>query len=305
MPIAFAHEGHDHSPVLPTSSPSSAFELKWAIDPSLAFFFLMAVLYIRGLRSYKGRSPVTTKQKVFFFLGIAILFTASLPPVDSWADQLFSAHMVQHLLITMLGVPLIVMGAPFYVVIHGLSNSFRSGIVVRVLQTRFFRKTQAWLARPFVAAIIYEATMWFWHTPPFYNKALLNDAIHLLEHACMALAALNLWRLLLDAPPARTLVSYPLRILIIGLLITLDSALSAALTFSSRPWYAYQLLPQPSWWSGNLLEDQRLGGLLMWVPGGVAWIAALVANFVSWTKKDAVYSDKFLAAKKLNNIEVN
>src|SRR3954465_10130811 len=100
MTSAYAHSDH--------VSPKQGAMPKWAWDPTLVFFILIAILYARGAR----KAPVARWKKVFFFCGIAALFLASLPPIDPLADQLFVAHMLQHLVITSVGVPLLIFGAP-------------------------------------------------------------------------------------------------------------------------------------------------------------------------------------------------
>lgn len=222
---------------------------------------------------------------ILFGLGIGILCLVYLPPVDPWADQLLLMHMLQHLLITALGVPLFLFGSPFIEILRGLPVGVRSRLVsaVRTLQRiSFFRK----IAHPIVAVLLYEGVFWFWHIPKFYNIALLNDGIHLHEHACMAMAAINLWRVLIDPRPSKSTLSLPLRILMLGLLTTVDMALSAGLTYSSRAWYAYDQLPVPEEWAWNRLQDQQLGGLIMWVPGSLVWIFAMICIFVFWTLKE-------------------
>jgi len=275
---AFAHGTHEHTPPV--------FKLKWAWDPTLLFFLFMAVLYIRGLIAYRGKAPIAVWQKFIFFLGIAILTIASLPPVDTLADQLFSAHMVQHLLITAVGIPLIMLGAPFYVSIRGLNSDFRTKSILPILNHPAYKLASQLLQKPLVATALYEFVFWFWHVPYFYNLALLNDVIHLLEHACMALAAMNLWRIIIDAAPLRSRTTIPVRILLLGFLMTLDTALSAALTYSQKVWYAYDQLPLPHWWNWDRLQDQRLGGLMMWVPGGVSWLVAIIALVFVWAKRE-------------------
>jgi putative membrane protein len=226
-------------------------------------------------------------QVAFFFLGIAVLAAAYLPPFDDWADHLFSMHMVQHLLITSVGVPLLLFGAPFLVSTKGLPSGLRRTFLIPILQNSAALVFRQLLSNPFVAVFLYEGMLWGWHLPKLYNLALLHDAIHVLEHGCMALSALNLWRLFIDPRPLRSEVSPPLRLFLLGLLTILDMALSAALTYSTRNWYAYGHMPMPAGWNWTRLEDQQLGGLMMWVPGGGIWILAMAGNFYAWLKRDS------------------
>jgi putative membrane protein len=138
------------------------------------------------------------------------------------------------------------------------------------------------LQKPLTAILVYESLFWFWHIPRFYNLALLNDAIHLVEHACMAFAALNFWPLLLPISTNRRVLDAPVRIVLIGLMMTFDMILSAALTYSGEVWYAYEKLALPHFWPWDRLDDQRLGGIIMWVPGSFIWLVALIYVFAYW-----------------------
>jgi cytochrome c oxidase assembly factor CtaG len=279
---AFAHGVHE-------DSTFSLAQTKWAWDLTLLFFLLIAILYIRGLSAYRGHAPVAPWQKKFFFSGIAILMLAYLPPVDTYADQLFSVHMVQHLMITSLGVPLLIMGSPFIVCVRGMPLWLREGWFAPLVRHRLVRGWSEVVSRPLAAVLGFEFTIWFWHIPFFYDAALLNNGIHLLEHACMAFAAINLWTILIAPAPRVSPLPYPLRILALGLMATLDMALSAALTYSPRVWYAYDHLPMPGGWGWSRLEDQQMGGLIMWVPGSAVWMFTMGILFVAWFMSETGY----------------
>jgi cytochrome c oxidase assembly factor CtaG len=256
----FAHGEHQHAPPV---------NFSWDIDPALIFFLLLALVYYRARKS----AVVPRWRASAFYLGVAVLSFAYLP-MDGPADRLFSAHMVQHLLITSVGVPLIVLGLPLLV----------------ISQTRLKQSIHKYVSflphvqNPVTCVLLYEGVFWFWHIPYFYNLALHNDGIHKLEHACMALAAFLFWPLVLDSWP-RSKMSYPARIALIGVMMTLDTALSAALTYSENNWYAYGSLPLPEGWPYDRLNDQRLGGILMWVPGSFIWVSAIAMNFATWYGK--------------------
>jgi putative membrane protein len=257
----------------------------WIFEPHVLFLIIISALYWRGISAYAG-SPVRSSQRISFFSGIVVLIIASLPPIDTVADRLFSMHMVQHMMITTVGIPLILLGAPFYVVSRGLPAKIKNKILVPILRVRSLRLLLNAFANPLVALLLYEGVIWFWHIPKFYDLALLNGSFHQAEHLCMALAALNLWRILIDAPPLRSRLHYGRRTLVLAVLMTLDMALSAGLTYSSKVWYAYAKLPLPSWWSSDRLQDQQLGGLIMWVPGSFIWLTALIIISVIWLNEE-------------------
>lgn len=290
IPVAgFAHS--TESSVIHSNNP---YILKWSWDPTLLLFILLTLLYCRGLYRLRANQTLAGWQKFLFFTGVLVMTLAYLPPLDSFADQLFSIHMVQHLLITMVAAPLIISGAPVFVILRGMPRKLRNFAVVPLAKNRFFKFAVKWIQRPVSAVLFYEILFWFWHIPKFYNAALLNDAIHLIEHATMAIAAMNMWRLLIDSYPMRSPLNLPVRFLFIGLMMTLDMILSAALTYSNKVWYAYDKLPMPGWWAWDRLQDQHLGGIIMWVPGSVIWLTALICTFCFFANSELIrYKDSF------------
>ncbi len=266
--------------------PDELFDVKWEWDPTLLFFVVLLIFYVRGLRAFK-REVVAPWQRNLFFLGVALLILALLPPIDPLSDQLFFVHMIQHMMISHLGVPLMMFGIPFFVVMRGMPLWFRKGIYFPFLRSglpKLFSKT---IARPLPALILFELNYWFWHVPRFYNMALLNDIIHLVEHACFALTSILLWRVIIDPKPLRSPLPLPARLLALGLMMALNIILSAILTFSDKLLYAYEGIPQPSWFAQwGHFEDQRLGGLIMWVPGGLIMLVAMTVVFFVWARRE-------------------
>jgi len=282
MSVAFAHSAFDPPPPV----YSSEFYLKWDWDPTLLFFVLMAILYFRGLRAFRGRKPVAKWQVGCFYLGIIVLITALVPPIDPWADQLFFVHMIQHLMITLVGVPLILFGVPFFIVLRGMPPWVRRKIYFPLLRSKLIRSTFGFLSKPLPALILYEFTFLFWHVPYFYNLALYNDVIHSLEHATFAISAMFLWRNLIDPYPMRSSLSLPARILALAVVTASEIILSAMLTFSDSVWYAYEGLPTPDFWQFSHLEDQQLGGLIMWIFGGMILFFAMTVTFFVWVNRE-------------------
>lgn len=279
MSVAYAHGLYD-------PLPEGVFQLKWDWDPTLIFFLVMGILYMRGLRAFKRKIPVAMWQRVLFFVGIFVLIAALLPPIDPLSDRLFFMHMIQHLMITSIGVPLVLFGVPFFVIIRGAPPWFRRQIYFPLLRMKVVRFAQSVMSYPVTALIVYEMMFWFWHVPFFYNLALLNDGFHLLEHAGFAFAAMYVWRNIIDPYPMRSRVPMPARLLFLAIMEAFNIILSSFLAFSTTVWYAYEGIPQPSWWTWGHLEDQKLGGLIMWVPGGIIHVLAMTIVFFVWVGRE-------------------
>lgn len=291
MPQLFAHEVYDRL-------PNDYFQVKWDWDPALIFFLILMILYIRALPKFK-RPVVAPWQIGMFFAGVLINILALMPPIDPLADQLFWVHMVQHMMITHIGVPFMLFGIPFFVVIRGVPHWFRKNVYFPVLRSGFFKIMERTIARPLPSLIIFELNYWFWHIPRFYNLALLNDFYHLLEHACFAVASMLLWRNLIDPYPMKSRLPLPARLLYLGFIMAANIVLSAILAFEERVLYAYEGIPLPEWWEKwGHLQDQRVGGLIMWVPGGFIMLISMTVVFFVWAHKEGQKDKKRAAAKK-------
>jgi cytochrome c oxidase assembly factor CtaG len=284
MDIAFAHGGAE------TAAADTLF--KFDIDPSLVFFTIILVLYVKSLKHFRGpNSKVKLWQKCFFFIGIGTLIMGLLPPIDPLADKLFFMHMVQHLMITLIGVPLMLFGVPFFVIIRGAPLWFRKNIYFPILRSNVWRGVEFLVGRPLASLIFFELNFWFWHIPKYYDLALRNDFYHLLEHALFAISAMFLWRNIIDPHPLKSALPLPARLIFMGILMAVDVVLSALLTFSDKVLYAYEGVELPAWWTWGHLEDQKLGALIMWVPGGTIYLIATTIIFFVWANREQKKDD--------------
>ena len=279
MSIAIAHNLYD-------TLPPETFQLKWVWDPALLFFVLLGWLYFRGLKAFRGPLPIKKWQIGLFYLGLGTVILAMLPPIDPLSDQLFFVHMIQHLMITNIGVPLMMFGVPFLICVRGISPGFRRNVYFPIVKNRPLRWFFNLISLPLVSLAIFQSAYWFWHVPYFYNLALFNDAWHLVEHTCFAWASILLWRNIIDPAPMKAPLPLPMRMLFVMALMASNVILSAFLSFSDDVWYAYIGRPIPMWWQPwDHLDDQRLGGLLMWVPGEFLDFFVVSVIFAVWIRK--------------------
>src|SRR5205085_10982078 len=131
---------------------------------------------------------------------------------------------------------------------------------------------------PLLAWALYAAALWVWHAPAFYETALRSRAIHDLQHLCFLGTAFLFWRVLLD-PVRRLRLSRGAGVLYLFTTCLQSGALGIYLTLSPRLWYpTYALAPA---WGLSPLEDQQLAGLIMWVPGCLAYAVAALALFAA------------------------
>ncbi len=272
-----------------TGAPPAPHDLwrSWGQAPTVVVpLFLTAWLYTRGVealwrRAGRGRG-VRRGQAAAFAAGMLALAVALVSPVDRVAESLFWVHMVQHLLLIAVAPPLLVLGAPQAGVAWGLPPRARRGVARWWHGLGRVRAGVAGLARPLPAIGLHSVALWAWHVPAAYEAAVARPAVHALEHlSFVATAGLFWWAVL---HPRGSLRRVPgLAILALFVMTVEGGALGALLTFSAAPWYTSHLATAPVW-GLTPMDDQQIAGLVMWVPGSLAYLAAAAWVFVTWIR---------------------
>jgi len=251
-----------------------AFLRSWPSSPWLCVWLLIAAaIYLRGwlrLRRHDAQRWDGLRLAAFWG-GLGAIFLALASPIDVFADLLLSVHMVQHLLLMMVAPPLVWLSNPLLPMLRGLPRVIRSWIAIPVLRAPLARDAFAMLTHPLVAWPIFAAAVWLWHAPVSYERALRDPSWHVAEHATFLAASLLFWYPVVQPYPSRPRWS---RWLILPYLVFADvqnTVLSAWLAFATEPIYRhYSEVPSIAGWSP--LADQQLAGVLMWVPGSVAFL---------------------------------
>ncbi|MEO7073021.1 MAG: cytochrome c oxidase assembly protein [Rhodanobacter sp.] len=276
-----------------------AWSWPWWIVGSLA----LAILgYVRGLL----RLERTARRHVFgagrlaaFAIGIATMVAALLSPLDALDDQLFSAHMVQHMLLMLVAPPLLVWGRPATAWLWAFPLRGRRAIGRFWMGTPGVQRSVRSLLAPLSVWLLWSAALWFWHLPGAYGWALANEWVHSAEHVCFFLTSLALWSLVM-APYGRRQLDYGPCLIFVGTLGVQMGLLGALLTFATHPVYQTQAQTTLAW-GLTPLQDQQLAGLIMWVPAGFIFVVAMAALFVAWLR-DA--ERKALAASATRHLGV-
>jgi len=201
-----------------------------------------------------------------------VIVAAIDSPVDRYADRLFWAHMVQHVLLTMVAPPLILLGRPWPRSVRALPLGARRGIARSLHACRV-------LAAPIVAFILFNGVLLAWHVPMLFDLTLRNEAVHDLEHALFLVTALLFWTHL--APTSRRPRLAAAQRVAYGVgAILVSWVLAVVLGFASHPLYGHYaaLAHRPGGLSA--LADQQLAAGIMWVPASIPFtIAVLVAAY--------------------------
>jgi putative membrane protein len=212
---------------------------RWNLDPVLIAFLLLAV---GGYAFSVARRPdqPSRRRRLSFYAGWAVMSAALVSPLCSLSVSLFAARVGQHMALALIAAPLLAFGLP--------------------------------RARPLPigslgAAMGFAALLWFWHSPAPYSATFRSDVVYWAMHISTFGAAVWLWRALLDHARTQTMPT-----ILAGLFSTVQMGfLGALITLAPQPLYAPHALTTIAW-GLSPLQDQQLGGGIMWIPGCTAFL---------------------------------
>jgi putative membrane protein len=256
--------------------PTTPFEWSWSLHPSVVLgTALLGALYFCGIGPWRRRRnlPPVPRWKVASFCGALLVLLGSLNgPMHDLSDYyLFSAHMLQHLLLTLLFPPLLLLGTPGWLLEPLLRRPGVRG-VARVL------------THPVTAAVVYTFTIAVWHLAPYYDLMMRDHDVHIATHLMFMAAATLLWWPVMSPAPELPRLGYGLGMLYLFLVGIPMQIVAALITLSDDvlyPWYT----AAPRTWGLSPLDDQQLGGLLMWVPANLWMFLAIGVLFLLWARE--------------------
>jgi putative membrane protein len=257
--------------------PTIPYEWSWSLHPSVLLGTgILGALYFYGIGPLRRRlnlgPPVPPWQVASFCFGLMILLLSLNGPIHDLSDYyLFSAHMGQHLLLTLVLPPLLIAGTPGWL----LQPLLRRPAVLRVARV---------LTHPVVAAAIYSLTIAVWHLAPYYDLMMRDHNVHVATHLMFMVTATLMWWPVMSPVPELPRLPYGLGMLylfLVGIPMQLVAAMITVADGVLYPWY--EAAPRTAGLSP--LDDQRLGGLLMWVPGNLWMFLAIGVLFFKWAKE--------------------
>ena len=244
---------------------------RWSIHPSTAIgIAALGALYLWA--AHRLRKEPTLAQRSYFFAGLLVMFVSLNGPIHDLSDYyLFSAHMVQHLLLTLAMPPLLLAGVPGWMLRPLLTSRGVAPLA------RFFTRAP-------IAFVTFNIVMAGWHLPPLYNAAMANHDIHILEHLMFMTAAVLMWWPLLSQLPEFPRLAYPGQMLYSFLMSIPMSIVAVYIAMSDHVLYpAYAAAPRIL--PVSPLEDQLLGALIMWIPGGIIFMIIMTVVFFKWNAR--------------------
>ncbi len=239
---------------------------RWDLHPSV----VAGLVLLGGLYVFWGGLRADRRRIIAFAASLLVLFVALNGPLHNLSDRyLFSAHMAQHLLLTLLFPPLLLYGTPAW--------------VVRPLLTpRWVMALARVVTRPMVAAAVFTAPIVLWHLPLFYEAALRHHGLHIVQHLVFVAGGVLMWWPILSPVPELPRIPYPGQMLYLFLLGLPMSLTGALITLSDEVLYPFYAAA-PRVWGLDALADQQIGGLLMWVPGALALWGAMTVVWFRWS----------------------
>lgn len=242
---------------------------RWDLHPSV----IIGLVLLGGLYVYLGGLRAPRRRIASFAAALVVLGLALDGPLHNLSDSyLFSAHMLQHLVLTLVFPPLLLYGTPAWV-------------VRPLLQPRAVLAFGRWATRPLAAGTLFSVPITLWHFPQFYEAALEHHPLHIVQHLVFLATAVIMWWPVLSPVPELPRASYLTQLLYLFVLGLPMSLAGALITLSGEVLYPFYAAA-PRVWGLAPLADQQLGGLAMWVVGTVyLWGAATVVWF-RWSVRE-------------------
>ena len=215
-----------------------------------------------GLRLPLGRQASVA-------IGLLAMFLTLNGPIHDISDYyLFTGHMVQHLVLTFVTPPLLLLGVPGWMLRPALAHPGVAAVA-------------RWVTTPRTAFALFNLVLAVWHLPPLYNSAMYHHPVHILQHLMFLVTAVIVWWPLLSPMPELPRLSYPGQMLYAFLMTLPMTIVSIFIVYADHVLYpAYASAPRL--WGLSPLEDQRLGGLIMWIPGGLFFYLLTAVVFFKW-----------------------
>jgi putative membrane protein len=237
----------------------------------------LAALYWLCTTRYRDRfraAAVSPWRQLAFYSGIGLAVIALASPLDTLADEyLFTAHMLQHLLLILGVAPLLLAGTPGWLLREVLRATHLTGFV-------------RWAHHPLVAFFGFNVIFGLAHVPAFYELTLASEPLHAIEHLVFIATAMLMWMPVLSPAPDIS-APYPAlgQVLYLFFQTVPASLVGGLLSLSGTASYpTYELAPRIT--ALSAIEDQQLGGLIMWVGAGIYFLLATGVVFFAWASRE-------------------
>jgi putative copper resistance protein D len=278
--------------------------LAWSLEahvllPLLALAFLYRWATARVARDHPA-NPVPPFRKRAWYSGLFVLFIALASPIATYDTTLFTAHMVQHLLLTLVAAPLLALGAPITLILRVASPTTRRRWILPFLHSRLMRV----VSFPVLTWILFAGVMWASHFSPLFDAALENELVHVLEHVLFLGSALLFWWPVVGADPSPWRLPHAARIGYLFLGMPQSSFLGLAIFSAPGVLYPHYATLERSW-GPTPLADQQLAGGIMWVGGDLAFLVGLILAVWVWMRAEQAEGERLDARLDRESARLN
>jgi len=272
-----------HGPA-PADPPSVANLLfGWSFEPAIILPLVAAavvwVAWVRRVNAAHPSTPVPRRRTAFFLAGLAAIAVALQSGIERYDTSLFSIHMVQHLLLTLVAAPLLALSAPVTLALRVATPRVRQRVILPILHSRVLRA----ISHPVVAWLLFAGVMWGTHFSPLFDLSLENRFVHDLEHALYLGTALLFWWPAVGLDPSPWRLPHPARVLYVFLQMPQNTFLAVVILNATAPLYPHYATLVRSW-GPSALVDQQAAGAVMWLGGDLLFIGAIGAILAGWMR---------------------
>lgn len=256
-----------------------AFDWSWHPHPDVWLVSgALAAVYLRAIRRRERASTdpfevvATRRQKGCWLAGCLVLLIAAEWPIHDLAEgYLYSVHMLQHMLFTLLMAPLFLLGMPAWML-----RALLPGPLMRIARR---------ITRPLPALVIANGVLVLTHWPKLVGLSIGNEWLHLGVHALITLSALIMWMPVLSPVLELPRISKPAQTGYLFLQSLVPTVPASFLTFGDTALYpVYELFPHP--FGVSTLSDQRVAGLIMKILGGLVLWGVMSVVWFSWMNQE-------------------
>ena len=250
----------------------------WNLDPVLIAPLILALLIYAMGWARLGKRASAPPRPALFLSGWAVLTLSLVSPLHEAGERSFAMHMIEHELIMLVATLLLAASSAGGVLAWGLPRPLRlalGGSWKSPLGALWKRLTE-----PVTATLVQAVVMWAWHAPALFNRALDSNGWHIFQHSCFFLSSLLFWWAMLH-PRGRS-GGYGTSAACLFITSLIGGALGALMSFSASPWYADYAAMGMTGIGLDPIDDQRLAGLIMWIPGGLVHGLAALIMFYKW-----------------------
>lgn len=257
----------------------------WPWDVAVALL-IAALVYARGLARMRDKREARLSGRHWaFYAGLAAVFAALLTPLDAVSEHVFAVHQIQHLLLRGVAPMLLMLAVPSVPLIAGLPVALRQRVVAPLMAQRSVRACFAFLGRPLVCTMLYVGTLYIWQVPAIHDMALLRGGWHYLMHLTMLLSGLLFFWVVFDPRPQPWATPFHTRLAMLGAAIFANIPLGAVTTLKDSVSYAaYDRLGR--WWGLSPLDDELLGGLVIWIAASMMGLLAVLLLVRLWGRSE-------------------